>query len=399
VRPPSVRPRAKRSSNASVGALLDDEGKLAVLPTAARAVHEVPAGEWAAYAPISGTPAFLEAVVDDLLDSQPTLHGVAIASATPGGSGALRQAIANFLEPGQAAPHDELLLGPYQTMADEADCRVDTFSMFDAATRELDVAALDRALARQIAEQGRVLLVRQRPLPQPDRLLDARGRVAEGRRVPPVARGRGAHHAARRLRVLRLQRRRPARLLKELVPVVGRVMLLFAWSASKTFTHYGLRVGALVACIPDEAERRTTEAALSYSSRGMWSNCTRGGQLAIARLLSDPALAKACDAERAKLKAMLRARVRRVERPRAAEGLDYPRYDGGFFVTVFHPAAVEKAAQNEARRSVSWCRRRAPSASRSAAWPSATWRASWTRSPGVTTARDACAAGCIEAHR
>src|SRR5580700_9286562 len=37
--------------NASVGALLDDEGKLAVLPTAARAVHDVPAGEWAAYAP------------------------------------------------------------------------------------------------------------------------------------------------------------------------------------------------------------------------------------------------------------------------------------------------------------------------------------------------------------
>src|SRR5207247_10987337 len=50
--------------NATVGALLDDDGKLAVLPTAARAVHEVPAGEWAAYAPISGNPPFLRAVID-----------------------------------------------------------------------------------------------------------------------------------------------------------------------------------------------------------------------------------------------------------------------------------------------------------------------------------------------
>jgi aromatic-amino-acid transaminase len=77
----------------------------------------------------------------------------------------------------------------------------------------------------------------------------------------------------------------------------------------------------------------------------MWSNCTRGGQLAIARLLSDPALAKACDAERAKLKAMLRARVDAWNGLARPKGLDYPRYDGGFFVTVFHPAAIEKAAE------------------------------------------------------
>jgi aromatic-amino-acid transaminase len=137
----------------------------------------------------------------------------------------------------------------------------------------------------------------------------------------------------------------PRAFLEELVPLAGRVMLCFAWSASKTFTHYGLRVGALVACIPDERERKMTEAALSYSCRGTWSNCTRGGQVAITRLLSDRALAGACDVERGKLKAMLRARIdawNALARPR---GLDYPRYDGGFFVTVFHEAAVEKAAE------------------------------------------------------
>jgi aromatic-amino-acid transaminase len=33
--------------NATVGALLHDDGRLAILPTSARAVHEVPAEEWA----------------------------------------------------------------------------------------------------------------------------------------------------------------------------------------------------------------------------------------------------------------------------------------------------------------------------------------------------------------
>jgi len=54
-----------------VGALLDDEGKLAILPTAARAVHEVPPVEWATYAPIAGTPEFLRAVIEDLLGGEP----------------------------------------------------------------------------------------------------------------------------------------------------------------------------------------------------------------------------------------------------------------------------------------------------------------------------------------
>jgi aromatic-amino-acid transaminase len=123
---------------------------------------------------------------------------------------------------------------------------------------------------------------------------------------------------------------------------VGRAGLLFAWSASKTFTHYGLRVGALVACIADDKERAITEAALSYSSRGLWSNCNRGGQAAITRLLVDPELARACDVERAAWKAMLDARVAAFNVAAKSRGLRYPRYDGGFFVTVFHDDAFAK---------------------------------------------------------
>lgn len=82
--------------DATVGVLLDDHGSLAVLPTAACAVRDLPAGEWAVYAPISGTPAFLRAVVDDMLGAEPALREGAVAVATPGGMGALRHAIANF---------------------------------------------------------------------------------------------------------------------------------------------------------------------------------------------------------------------------------------------------------------------------------------------------------------
>jgi aromatic-amino-acid transaminase len=118
--------------------------------------------------------------------------------------------------------------------------------------------------------------------------------------------------------------------------------VLFAWSASKSFTHYGLRVGALVACVGDPVERAAVESALSYSCRGTWSNCNRGGLAAITRLLSDPEMARACAAERGELQALLRARVDAFNRHAGGRGLPYPRYEGGFFVTVFHEAPREK---------------------------------------------------------
>jgi len=329
--------------NATVGSLLHDDGSLAILPTAARTVHEVPAVEWATYAPIAGSPDFLKAVATDLFKGEPTMLESAASAATPGGTGALRHAIANFLEPGQSLLTTSYFWGPYQTLCDESDRKLATFSMFDAEGK-LDAAALDAALAKQLAEQKRSLLFLNDPCHNPtgysmrpeewravvDRLL---ARSNDGP-ITLLVDTAYFEYAARP---------DPRAFLKELRPLVGKVGLCFAWSASKTFTHYGLRVGALVACVPDAKERASTEAALSYSCRGTWSNCTRGGMSAVTRLLSDEKLRSAADAERAELKKLLGARVDAFNEHAKAKNLRYPRYEGGFFVTVFADDAQERA--------------------------------------------------------
>jgi aromatic-amino-acid transaminase len=337
------RERGENVVNATVGSLLHDDGRLAILPTAARVVHEVPQDEWAAYAPIAGSPPFLRAVMDDLFASEPELRARACAVATPGGTGALRHAIANFLEPGQALLTTSFFWGPYQTLADEADRKVATFNMFDQ-DGGLDLAAFEAALAKVLAEQKRALVFLNDPCHNPTgysmRAKEWRG-VAE----------RLLAHADRPITLLvdtaysAYGAHDVGAMLAELRPLVGKVALLFAWSASKTFTHYGLRVGALVACTSaEERERDKTEAALVYSCRGTWSNCTRGGQAAITRLLTDAKLRQACDAERTELKALLLRRVAAFNALAAAKKLAYPRYEGGFFVTVFHDDALVKAA-------------------------------------------------------
>lgn len=334
--------RGEAIVNATVGALLDDDGKLAILPTASRVVHDVAAEEWAAYAPIAGAPDFLSAVIADLFRDEPEMRACAVAAATPGGSGALRQAIANYLEPGQSLLTTSFFWGPYQTLCDEADRKLATFSMFDTSGG-LDVEALDRALEKQLAEQKRALVFLNDPCHNPTgysmRASEWRAvverLVAHGEKAPVTLLVDTAYFA--------YAAGDPRAFLKELRPLLGKVSLNFAWSASKTFTHYGLRVGAIVACIPDEGERRQTEAAFSYSCRGTWSNCSRGGQRAVTRLLTEPEVARACDAERDRLRTLLDARVAAWNALAPKKGLRYPRYEGGFFVTVFTDDAHERA--------------------------------------------------------
>jgi len=343
--------RGESIVNATIGVLLEDSGALAVLPTAARAVKEVREEDWAGYAPISGSPTFLEAVMDDLFANQPAMRAAAVAVATPGGTGALRHVISTFLEPGQALLTTSYYWGPYETLADEHQRRVETFEMFDPTSNmsRLHFEALDQKLAKIMAAQGRAVLFVNDPCHNPTgysmteddwrSMVDVIGKHASRGPVAIVLDAAYSAYAKGGTRTA----------LRALESLLGRALVLVAWSASKTFTHYGLRVGALVALLPDAQERQRVESALGYACRGTWSNCNRGGMAAVTRLLREPALADAVAKERGRLVSLLDGRVtvfNDLARPRR---LRYPRYDGGFFVTMFvedAPAAAAKMKED-----------------------------------------------------
>jgi aromatic-amino-acid transaminase len=328
--------------NATVGALLDDEGRLAVLGGVTQALREVPAEVGAAYAPLAGNPEFLRLVVADLLGGRPDAANAA-AVATPGGTGALRLAIENFLERGQTLLTSSFYWGPYKTLADESERALMTFRMFDARGR-LDVDDFGRTLRAILDQQGRALVFLNSPCHNPTgysfdeaewaALAETVEREAPRGPISLVFDVAYARYGATDLgpfvdRVLRLS---------------GKAMLAFAWSASKSFTQYGLRVGALVAVSPDADECRRVQNALTFSCRGTWSNVNAAGMAAIARILGDADLRARVDRERAALKALLDRRVARWNELAGAARIRYPRYDGGFFTTVFcddaFPAAL-----------------------------------------------------------
>jgi aromatic-amino-acid transaminase len=319
--------------NATLGALMEDDGTLAVMPSVFETLRAVAPVQAAGYAPIAGVPRFLQAVTRDLFGEY-GLADACVAASTPGGTGALHHALVNFLEPGQALLTTSYYWGPYQTLADHTRRKLETFEMFDARGA-FHVAAFEQALLAQMARQQRALVFLNTPCHNPTGYsLDERE-------------WRGVRDA-----VAQASARGPVTLLVDYAyarfaaptsfawqqlagEIAEHALLLVAWTASKSHAQYGARVGALVALSPDPNERERIRQALSYSCRGTWSNCNHLGQLALAELLENPVLRARADAERGRLRALLDERVVVFNREAAAHGLRYPRYEGGFFVTVF----------------------------------------------------------------
>jgi aromatic-amino-acid transaminase len=328
--------RGERIINATVGVLLEDDGTLAILPSAAHAVREVKGDEWAAYAPISGNPEFLEAVMDTLFAGRPSLRAAATAVATPGGSGAIRHVVSTFLEPGQALLTTSLHWEPYSAFACEHQRRVETFDMFqDDQAREFNGRDFERRLAELVAAHGRAVVILNDPCHNPsgysmtDRDWKVVSEVIERqtRRGSVVVLLDAAYEA--------YSPHGLGKAFDALEHLLGEVLVLVAWSASKTFTQYGLRVGCLVALVPEKEERRRVENALGYACRGTWSNCSRGGMSAVTRLLRDPALSQSVAQERTTLIHQLEQRVRAFSEIARENRLHFPRLDRGFFATVF----------------------------------------------------------------
>jgi aromatic-amino-acid transaminase len=323
--------RGEQIIDGTVGVLLDDAGRLAVLPTVAAALDALPPGAWAPYAPVAGEADFLSAVREKAYPSD--LRASAIAVATPGATGAVSLAIAMGLEPGEALLTRSLHFSAYADLAAAQGRRLTTFSAF-GSTGRFDVAALARRLDALAARQSRLLIVLNDPCQNPtgytmspadwDAVAEVIGALARQKPTTILIDAAYADFAA-------VDWRPPFEVLARLAESAD---VLTAWSASKSLTAYGLRVGALLALCPRAARRRELAATMARGCGGRWGNVNRGGMMMVGRVLADPALAARAFGERRVLIALLTERAHAFRRAAERRGLAFQCREGGFFATV-----------------------------------------------------------------
>lgn len=317
--------------NATVGALLDDQGKLVVLESVMHQYRQLTPMEIAPYAPIAGDPAYLLALTQR---HWPSLASYGMGVATPGGTGALALSLRNLLQPGDrlltAAPY----WGPYATLAIENRVGLVT-APYPAAGASLDIDAWSEQAEDLLRSQGRLVLWLNDPCHNPTgRTLSTTDRRAllqmlrELSSVGPVT---------LILDFAYLDYTRDAQSVREALDdyaafgAEGAVLVGASLSLSKAFTLYGARAGALV--FPWSTEP-SLFAALSTSCRGTYSNCARAPMSVLNRVQADVDAQAQLAGEHAQWSAVLTDRADALDAALKTEGLEGAPWDGGFFITL-----------------------------------------------------------------
>ena len=321
--------------NGTIGALLDDEGKLVVLKSVDEVFRQLGPNDYAEYAPIGGIVPFREAVQKAAFGEH-VPEGYAEAVSTPGGTGSLRNVISNYSEPGDAVLTTDWHWAPYGTIAGEIGRKIAVFEMF-TEDGTFNGTAFQAKCSELLASQNSLVIILNTPAHNPtgyslteedwdEVIWILKGEAACGKAIALLVDAAYIDFAG--------DEEKYRRFMPKLAQLPENVISIVAYSLSKTFTLYGARCGAMicVAKTPEIAEefRRVCE----YSSRGSWSNTARIAQVILSKIYGDPALLAKVDEERKIYRDMLAARGRAFSEAAAECGLKIVPYDAGFFVSV-----------------------------------------------------------------
>lgn len=317
--------------NATVGALLDDNGKLVVLQSIMEQYALLTPPEIAPYAPIAGDAAYLLALTQR---QWPTLSSYGVGVATPGGTGALSVSIHNLLQPGDTLICAAPFWGPYTTLAAENSVKLVTVP-YPAAGVTIDIDTWRVKCDTALREKGRLLIWLNDPCHNPTgRSLSSSDRAALIGMLRSVSK-LGAVTLLLDLAYLDYTRE-PLEVQAALndyasFAAEGEVLVGAALSLSKAFTIYGARAGALVFPWTNDT---AFQGALASSCRGSFSNCARAPMSVLLRVTRDAEAQKKLTAEHAHWNEVLLQRTEALDAALKKEGLPGAPWQGGFFITI-----------------------------------------------------------------
>lgn len=341
---------ADKVINATIGSLLDDDGKLVVLSSVTEAIRKLSPAEVADYAPIGGIPKFREAVKKAAFGSfQPKTFTEAVS--TPGGTGAIRNTISNYSQLGDQILTSDWHWAPYNTIAGELGRSIATYQMFD---EQGNFYADDFAkkISQLTAAQGSLVIILNTPAHNPtgysltledwDKVMAAiRTSAVNAQSIILLVDAAYIDFAG--------DEEEYRRFLPKLEQVPENVLPIIAYSLSKTYTLYGTRCGAMICMAQTEAIAAEFRRVCEFSSRGSWSNSAKLAQVILSMVYSDEDLLQRVTEEREKYRDMLLRRGRAFEEEARKVGLKTVPFDAGFFISIpcDDPEAISRSLEKE----------------------------------------------------
>lgn len=322
-------------TNATIGAILDEEEQLVCLPTVEKVYRGLSTNELIAYAPISGLPEYLDCVLTAAFgNSRP--DGYIAAVATAGGTGAIHHAIWNYLDEGETALCSDWYWGAYKVLCDDMGRKFTTYKMLDE-NNKFNLPALKAKVDELLAQQDNLLYLLNTPAHNPtgyslteedmDGVLSVLKEAAvPGKNIVFFLDVAYIDYAGEKEEVRKI--------FKKLSNLPANILAIVGYSMSKGFTMYGQRTGAMIGVSSDKDVIEEFAAINQYTSRATWSNINRPAMRTLAAIYSDPQLLDAVCKERDYYYQMIKARADLFTKEAKECGLPMLPYVAGFFLSI-----------------------------------------------------------------
>ena len=326
---------ADKVTNATIGAILDENEVLVYLPTVEKVYKELPNQELIAYAPISGLPDFLEKVqVAAFGASRPEGHISAIATA--GGTGVIHHAIWNYTSEGDTVLTSDWYWGPYNVLCRDMLRKLDTYQMLDD-NLQYNVKALSQKVQEILAKQDNLLIIINTPAHNPTGyslsdtdwdgvLAMLKEQAGDNKNIVILVDVAYLDFAG--------EKEETRAFFRKFSNLPANIFTVVAYSMSKGFTVYGQRTGAMIGISSSEDVIKEFNDVNQYSSRATWSNINRPCMRTLATIYSNPELLASVEAERTKYYQMIKARADLFSKEANEVGLKMLPYVAGFFLSI-----------------------------------------------------------------
>ena len=285
-------------TNATIGAILDEEEKLVCLPTVEKVYRGLQTNELIAYAPISGLPEYLDCVLTAAFgNSRP--DGYVAAVATAGGTGAIHHAIWNYLDEGETALCSDWYWGAYKVLCDDMGRKFTTYKMLDE-NNKFNLPALKTKIDELLAQQDNLLYLLNTPAHNPTGYSLSEEDMDGVLGVLKEAAAKPGKNVVFFLDVAYIdyagEKEEVRKIFKKLGGLPANILCTVGYSMSKGFTMYGQRTGAMIGVSSDADVIKEFADINQYTSRATWSNINRPAMRTLATIYSDPELlAKVCE--------------------------------------------------------------------------------------------------------
>ncbi len=334
--------------NASIGMFFDEDRKISGMPAVSKALRELPDMSVMPYPAVDGGKAFKDNVISWTFgeyEQRIREEMYVDACATPGGSGAIASTFSVY-----SKPNDYIFVSnirwQYDRFADRAHVRLYEHNMFK--DEGFDLESFDESLRELCKIQKQVIVIVNDPCHNPTgytlshyefkRIVDILNKYDQNDIVflYDVAYLEYTSETDNRIKML------------ELLTLKEHVMTVLAFSGSKTFGVYGLRLGAAIGLSKNKKHIENFRPRFVNEARGSWS-ATPTISIELLNHFSKKENFEAFAKDLIKIKEIVQKRSESFIKQAKEIGLQTYPFKSGFYVIVLtdHPMEVyEKLAQD-----------------------------------------------------